>query len=68
MWRRRRRPFWLWDPFKWNISILSNNDFKKKKIELKIAKKRYEIDVLNIELKYWEDIEEKSKKIWFDID
>lgn len=64
--RKRRRPFWLPDPYKWHSYMVWNSDIRKKEIELKIARKRYEIDVLNIELKYWDTKKEKKRKIWFD--
>lgn len=39
----------------------------EKNIELKIAKKEYEIRKLQIELEYYEEKKQKETKIWFNI-
>lgn len=38
-----------------------------KQIALKIAKKRYELEKLEIELTYYEEKPKEEKKIWFNI-
>ena len=48
----------------WKIVKLNENDSRKKKLEIQIAKKNYEVEILKIELKYPE-AKSGNGKIWF---
>lgn len=45
--------------------ILKNDDSEKKKIKQKIAKKKYQIELLQIELEHPQNTKEINHKIWF---
>lgn len=62
--QNRRRPFWLPEPQYWKAYTISKNESKSKQIELQIAKKRYEIECLQIEMRYPE-LKTEKRKIWF---
>lgn len=60
--RRRKKETILW-----KAAVVTENDQRKKKIELKIAKKNFEVEILKIELKYPES-NSASWKIWFRVE
>lgn len=51
----------------WTASVVTESQKRKKDIEMKIAKKNFEIEVLQIELKYPEN-DSSKRKIWFTVE
>lgn len=48
----------------WKITPLNTKENWKKPLEMEIAKKNYEIELIRIQLKYGDD-EPENRRIWF---